>query len=107
MVEKVTQLQETLDEDDQREMHRFIQGTKLGDEPEEPHDWLPFHFNEGRVFKAVVSRPRDVDDKTIKDWTELPAHVAAGIYRDLIHPEMYDNLFKPMIKGNEPKSYPI
>jgi hypothetical protein len=103
-VEQVSRLDDTLDPEDQREIHRFIQGAVLGPQPEEPRrQWLPWRFDRQRVLRAVFSRPRNVVEREIRTWTELPPHVGAGIFRDLIHQELYDNLYQP----KDPTAFPI
>ncbi len=109
-IKVVGALSDDLDLDDKVEIHRFVQKYKKFQEDVNPpaktfdrSQTGPYLFDEHRVFDAVVSKPYDVDDREIKEWTELPAHVAAGIFRNLVNREYYDNLYKP----SDQKEYPI
>ncbi len=63
-----------------------------------------FIFDKERVFSAVYSRARNVSDEfRLIDWTELPGHVAADIFRDLLVHENYDDLYKP----DDPNDFPL
>lgn len=110
LIKVVSALPDDLDQDDKREIHRFIQKYNNNQVDVNPSEKAfdrsqigPFLFDERRVFDAVVSKPYDVDDQEIKEWTELPAHVAAGIFRNLVNREYYDNLYKP----SDQREYPI
>lgn len=127
-VQIVRALEDILDEDDKREIHRFVQS--LSQEEDEPADnqgeakedkrkrrrkkrseekktvpkgWRPYKYDDKRVFAAVIARPYDVYDEEHQDWTEIPAHIAVNIFREILSLEYYDNLFNPM----DPQSYPI
>jgi len=109
-IKVVDTLLNDLDLEDKKEIHRFVQRYKTNqleiDQPDKPFERSqtgPFLFDAHRVFNAIVSKPYDVDDKQTKEWTELPVHVAAGIFRNLVNREYYDNLYKP----DDPKTYPI
>ncbi len=110
LIKIVGAISDELDIDDKKEIHRFIQKYKdnqldmhLPSDSFERSQVGPYIFDAHRVFDAIVSKPYDVDDKETKEWTELPAHVAAGIYRNLVSQEYYDNLYK----STDPKEYPI
>jgi hypothetical protein len=110
LIKVVGDLLDDLDQDDKREIHRFVQKYKThqldaltSEKSFDRSQTGPFLFDERRVFDAIVSKPYDVDDKVVREWTELPAHVAAGIFRNLVNREFYDNLYKP----SEERDYPI
>lgn len=65
----------------------------------------PYHFDEQRVFLAAYSQALDVQEDLPKEWTELPAHVAAGVFRNLIAQEVYDHLYEP--NDQDPKNLPL
>jgi len=103
-----------LDEQDQQEMHQYIQGEKqrrLEMLPANPvarskasgGAGAPFTVDPARVFAAVYSQAQDVDEDKRVDWTELPAHAAVEIFRNLLSQEFYDYLYKP----KDPVEYPL
>jgi hypothetical protein len=103
-------LTDDLDMEDKKEIHRFVQkfnNNQLDSiQPTvsfEQSQVGPYLFDAHRVFDAIASKPYDVDDKETKEWTELPVHVAAGIFRNLVNQEYYDNLYKP----SDPQAFPI
>ena len=61
-------------------------------------DIRPFRLNHRRVLSAIYSRALDHDfsleDKHMP-WTDLPIHVAAQTFRDMVLKEQYDYLFEP------------
>lgn len=102
-VEQVHRLEDTLDPDDRREIHRYIQaGYRQQETADPPRQWPPWRFDRQRVLKAVLSRPRDVSDREVTDWTELPPHVGVGIFRGLINQEFYDNLYQRLVEDEFP-----
>jgi hypothetical protein len=110
LVQRVNVLLDDLDPDDKREIHRNVQKFKNnpvekipGEKIYESSQTGPFLFDAHRVFDAIASKPYDVDEREIKEWTELPAHAAAGLFRNLVSQEYYDNLYKP----SDPQEYPI
>jgi len=51
---------------------------------------------------AVYSKALDIDqDGEYMPWTDLPVHVAAQIYREMVAKEQYDYLYEP----KDPKKY--
>jgi hypothetical protein len=110
LIKIVGELTDDLDMEDKKEIHRFVQKYKNNQfdsiQPTisfERSQVGPYLFDAHRVFDAIASKPYDVDDRETKEWTELPAHVAAGIFRNLINQEYYDNLYKP----SDPQAFPI
>jgi len=106
----VGELLDDLDLEDKKEIFRTLRrhgltqvDADLAAEMADRSQRGPYLFDESRVFDAIVSKPYDVDNKEIKEWTELPAHVAAGLFRNLINQEFYDHLFQP----TDPKEYPL
>jgi len=101
-VEIISQFGDYLDADDKREVHRFVDkyrrtGKAKPFDIEKPRNvWPPYSFDERRVFSAVASKPFDVMEEEIKHWAELPAHVAVGIYRDMLSKKNYDELYYPL-----------
>jgi hypothetical protein len=67
----------------------------------------PFLFDRDRVLAAVYSEALNVDrfaeEEAHLPWSDLPAHVAVQIYRDMISREQFDHLYEP----NNPNSYNI
>ena len=56
----------------------------------------PFSLFPKRVLAAVYSRALDRDlENQFMPWTDLPVHVAAQTYRDLVSKEYYDHLYQP------------
>jgi hypothetical protein len=55
------------------------------------------------VFAAVYSQAQDVEEDKRVDWTELPAHAAVEVFRNLLSQEFYDYLYKP----KDPVDYPL
>jgi hypothetical protein len=106
---QVVGLNDHLDEDDKLEIHRFVQTARYKSEEDLEKSAVkqsqlgPFLFDEERVFKAISSKPFDVREKEIKEWTELPPHAAVGIVRNLIGKELFDNISKPA----DPKDFPL
>ena len=101
LVERITDLSDELDLDDKKEAHRFIQRNRnrnvsapIYQAPDQRRN-PPFIFDPDRVFKAVSSRPFDISEGQLSEWTELPAHAAAGLYRNLIGNELFDNISQP------------
>jgi hypothetical protein len=47
------------------------------------------------VFDAILSKPYDIKERQVREWTELPAHVAAAEFRNSISKETYNSLFEP------------
>jgi len=103
-----------LDEQDQQEMHQYIQGVKLKGLVGLPASPLarikasggagaPFTVDPARVFAAVYSQAQDVEEDKRVDWTELPAHAAVEVFRNLLSQEFYDHLYEPM----DPVDYPL
>jgi len=108
-VEKITDLSDELDLDDKRDAHRFIQRNRgrqvsfpVFQQPTQRRN-PPFIFDAERIFNAVSSRPYDVSESQISEWTELPAHAAAGLFRNLISSELFDQISKP----TDPDDFPL
>ena len=103
-VKRVSDMEDDLDPADKNEIHRYLRdlglGEGLGSPPQDEPRPSPFQFDEKRVYKALVSRPYDIDEQEIQDWAELPADVAAGLFRNLINLQKYNDLFQP----EEPES---
>lgn len=106
--EVIKSFDDILDDDDKREVHRFVKKYRQTGQAE-PYNygppgkpWPPYHLDETRVFSAVTSQPFDVIEKEQKHWAELPAHVAVGIYRELLAKRKYDELYFPMMQGSFP-----
>jgi len=56
----------------------------------------PFQFVRRRVLAAIYSQALDVDqDGEYMSWTNLPVHVAAQTFRDMVSKEQYDYLYEP------------
>jgi hypothetical protein len=109
LVEKIIDLSDELDLDDKKEAHRFIQRNRnhIGSFPiyqaPDQRKNPPFLFDPVRVFNALSSKPYDVSEGQISEWTELPAHAAAGLYRNLIGSELFDNISQPA----DQKEFPL
>jgi hypothetical protein len=102
----VTAIVDELDEQDQQEMHQYIQSEKqkrqgggLFTQPLQKRDGgytgSLYTVDPARVFAAVYSQAQDIEEEKKADWTELPAHAAVGVFRNLISQEYYDYLYKP------------
>jgi hypothetical protein len=50
-------------------------------------------FNKDRVFSAVYSEAR-AENETVVPWTDLPARLAASIFREIISQVNYDQLYQ-------------
>ncbi|MEA3350676.1 MAG: hypothetical protein U9Q82_08665, partial [Chloroflexota bacterium] len=107
-VQYVDKLEDILDLEDQREIHRFVQSRRGGtttdsgvDQPEQhARGWRPFQRDERRVFAAILSRPYDVLEEEQTDWQEIVAHTAVEVFRNLLAKETFDSLYAPNEKND-------
>lgn len=106
----VQKLNDELDEQDKAEIHRFVKVHLKGTQSvrsrlsvSEPGTTVPFKFDQRRVFSAIYSQAKDVDDGTYTDWTELPVFTAVEIFRNMLARIAYDALYLP----DDPKEYPL
>ena len=121
-VADISSVQDELDEPDRAEIHanflnrglpRFTEPT--GDLSPDlslyPWEFSPPVsdepvFNARRVFSAVFAQAsRKADDPssvTVLNWTELPTHVAAGLFRELLSRVNYDELYDVRGTGDFP-----
>lgn len=105
----VKDLLDVFDAEDKREIHRFVSAYQSGTvldldrKKDESESKLPYRYNDQRVYSAILSRPFDVFENERKDWTELPAHVAVKIFREMMSTTLYDELYRPA----EPRTYPL
>jgi hypothetical protein len=104
---RVTGFADDLDLEDKLEIHRFWQSAahdgaiKFGVYP--PVDALPDDFDR-RIFSAVCAQAQSHTDgaDTPIAWTELPARVAAGFYREVLSQVNYDALYDVHERGEFP-----
>lgn len=107
-VEIISKFLDILDAHDKREVHRFVQDYRRTGKAEPYHYqntrkvWPPYKFDATRVYSAVTSQPIDVDEQERKHWAELPAHVAVGIYREMLAKRKYDELYSPLMAHTYP-----
>jgi hypothetical protein len=99
---KVLSLENSLDFDDRREIDHFyrIDSRNRNYEPYRPlsePNRVPA-FDPYRVFAALSSQAR-TDDDNFLPWEDLPAKVAAEMYRDLLLEINYDELFEEGQQG--------
>ncbi len=108
-VQVVSKMQDDLDSEDKLEIHQFVQsyrrraGLSVEAGKKQPKRWRPFRFYPNRVFSAITLRPYDVYDEELKDWTEIPVHIAVNIFREHISQHLYDRLYDP----KEHRTYPL
>lgn len=107
---KIVRLSDELDDDDKKEIHDFVQRWRLVRNLPDPAAAArvglvnsPFIFNESRTFAAAYGRTWHVVAKNIKCWSDLPAYVAAGIFRHHLAVNSFDYLSMP----EEPKKFPL
>jgi hypothetical protein len=98
----IKEFSDELDPDDKDEIHRTVRDFLSGrrqtvTEPEEytPPSGQPFEFEPERVFAAVFSRAKNVLKDAYMDWTELPVHTGAEIFRNMLIHETYEYLYQP------------
>lgn len=97
---RVSSIEDELDTDDAREIHHYARvlehtQTFQAYEPLPRHSPNPV-FDRDRVFNAVFAQARNGSQEVIP-WTELPARVAADLYRQILPTINYDELYD--IKG--------
>jgi len=108
-VQLVETLADELDDRDKSEIHRYIHSANFSLHAYkdrgalDPNTSAPYEFTPQRVFTAVVSEAQDAQKGDKRDWTELPAAVAADIFREILSRQFYDDLYKPA----EPDVYPL
>lgn len=97
---KITAINDELDEEDKREIHRYAQQFLTFSEPvaslepdDRGQDHPPYPIDEARIFAAVYSFARNPSEERVDQWTDLPALVATEIFRNMIAHERYDALF--------------
>jgi hypothetical protein len=100
IVRVVANLLDELDEEDKAEIHRIVQNYPQTAQsvPEtldkdERYAAAPFLFDRERIFTAVFAEALDVEDKETVDWTKLPVHVAAEVFRNMLLRVDYDYLY--------------
>ena len=112
-VAEISTVEDELDEADRAEIHanylnRF-NSAKVGPNGEPAQDLQLYAwefsepvsdepvFNARRVFAAVFAqasrKAENPNDVTVLNWTELPTHVAAGLFRELLSRVNYDELY--------------
>lgn len=108
---RIKNLTDELDEIDRREMFEYIQnemsqtGMKsyVTVEPASRRG-TPNKFSPERVFAALTSTAQALDrDDEVKDWTDLPPHIATQFYRDMLAEYEYDQLYEP----KDPAKFPL
>jgi hypothetical protein len=106
----IKSISDELDDQDKAEIHRFAQAYIGGGDasvPLEPAetggDVPPYPIDDERVFSAVYSRGRDLDQDKMDTWEDVPARVATEVFRDLISQVTYDGLFLP----EDPLNFPL
>ena len=107
----IKKLSDDLDDFDKEEIDRVFNQGELewledGSQAGETKSGVAFQFifDAEKVFAAVYSRARNVvKDGALGEWTDLPAHAATEIFRDLLSHENYDDLYLP----DDPKNFPL
>ena len=66
-------------------------------------DYPPYPIDEQRIFAAVYSQARHVNESKVDDWSSLPALVATEIFRNMISQVPYDLLYLP----DDPAGFPL
>jgi hypothetical protein len=106
---RITGFSDELDEADQREIHEFWQRGLIDKggkrvmpsfstyQPAEP---LEDTFNQ-RVYAAVCAQARTSSQEVV-NWTDLPARVASGFYREILSQINYDALYNIREEDNFP-----
>jgi len=106
---KIKELTDELDAEDKLEIHNYIQANPLDVNGQDhsnihiPPSPAPYPFDPARAFAAVTSQAQDAVEGKFGDWTELTAHAAADVFRNLLMHEIYDNLYRP----TTPEEYPL
>lgn len=104
---RISGFSDELDASDKREIHEFWQNGLVGRNgiieapvfvPYRPFEPLDDTFSQ-RVYSAVCSQARTSSGQEFVDWTELPARVAAGFYRDILSQVNYDQLYNIREEG--------
>ena len=95
---KIISLEDTLDAEDQKEIHKYAvehspKATDTYADLSKPAD-TPV-FNSSRVFSAVFSRARTKDDRVIP-WNDLPTRVAIDYFRELLSTIPCEQLYQPV-----------
>ena len=108
--QKILSISDELDDVDKHEIHGFALeylAYRQSNAPIEPlekgQDYPPYPIDEGRIFAAVYSRARHVDESKVDDWSSLPALVATEIFRNMISQVPYDSLYLP----DDPAGFPL
>jgi hypothetical protein len=108
--QKIQSVSDELDDADKHEIHAFAlqflayRQANIPLEPlEKSQDFPPYPIDEGRIFAAVYSRARHVNESKVDDWSSLPALVATEIFRNLISQVAYDSLYVP----DDPAGFPL
>lgn len=107
--EVVRKLVDELDDQDKGEIHRYIEAQRgtvnvTGSAPgvNDQGAEAQFHVDQERVFAAIASKAQDIEQDKDTDWTELPAKVAAEVFRNRLAREVYDYLYQPGELGEYP-----
>jgi len=106
----IISINDELDDQDKTEIYRFAQGyigsgeASVPLEPDESGgDVPPFTIDDERVFSAIASRGRDLNEDKLDTWEDVPARVATEVFRDLISQVTYDWLYLP----EDPINFPL
>ena len=105
----IKELADELDLEDKFEIHNYILANPLDVTGQDysniyiPPPPAPYPFDPARVFAAVTSQAQDAVEGKFVEWTELAAHAAAEVFRNLLMQEIYDNLYRP----TTPEEYPL
>jgi hypothetical protein len=93
---RITGMSNELEENDRNEIHHFANlvrhngSLKPYSKPLSTN--TPPIYQPERVFAAVFSEARSENNKTLS-WYELPARVAASLFREILSQVKFDNLF--------------
>jgi hypothetical protein len=96
---RVTRLSDELDPLDREEIHRTLQFQFYRQRNElRPYSNLPNtntspEFDSARVFAAAFSQAR-AEKETTLPWSELPARVTSGIFREILSHFNFDQLYQ-------------
>lgn len=100
---------EELDSDDLQEIHRYARVPNQANDSVAyaalPAPSLRPVFDKARVFLAVFAQARDLVQDKLLPWTELPARIAADIYRETLSRINYDDLYR--LENPDPRDFPL
>lgn len=108
---RIVAIYDELDPLDKDEIHNYAQNFLYYLEPnsqlevgERSIAHPPYQIDDQRIFSAVYSQARDVTESGRSNrWTDMPALVAAEVFRNMIARFTLDDLYKP----EDPNSCPL